>query len=367
MSQQDEFDPDTSVKHRKELLGAVDFSLWEKRLTRFLGTQPGVKGNVVITDMRVPTAGGSSGTLLFSAEFDADGGRRKRELVLRYATEGGLFHAYNLPGQYVILKGLQGSGVPVPGIAGIDADGSTLGVIGYLMERVEGETPPPSYHKVGPMIEATPENRRKMIFASIAGQGKVHALDWKKLGIEFLTRRGNGNTTLERDLDWHWTSLSWGCPNEAAALEPMRKWLLQNQPKEDYICLCHGDSMLPNYMFKDNRLTAVLDWELAFLGNPANDVAYQAFTHAFLGLGYPPLEGCPSIEERKDEYERVRGRKLAHWDYFYTVAAFKVYMSMMLVFRAVPPEMEMVKRGSLEFIWQSVLDSQKKCNHQERN
>ena len=69
----------------------------------------------------------------------------------------------------------------------------------------------------------------------------------------------------------------------------------------------------------------MLDWELAFLGNPANDVAYQAFTHAFLGVGCPSLEGCPSVLEWKHEYERVSVRELADWDYFYAVATFKVH------------------------------------------
>lgn len=358
MNQEAEFDPDTSANHRKTLRTAFDFSLWSERLVRFLEGQPGIGASVVISDMRVPAAGGSSGTLMFTAEFDADGRRKRKELVLRYAVEGGLFHAYNLPGQYAILQGLQGRGVPVPDIAGIDPNGSALGVIGYLMGRVEGEAPPPSYFKVGPVFDATPERRKLMVFGSISAQAKLHALDWKTLGIEFLTTRGNGTTAIERDLDWLWTSLSWGCPTELESLAPIRRWLLDHQPADTGLCLCHGDSMLPNYMFKDGKLTAVLDWELAFLGNPSNDVAYQAFTHSFLGLGAPPLTGCPSIEERRDEYERVSGRRLKHWDYFYTLAAFKVHMSMILVFRDAPPEMEAAKRGALEFTRQSILDGQ---------
>ena len=80
-------------------------------------------------------------------------------------------------------------------------------------------------------------------------------------------------------------------------------------------------------------------------------------------VGCPPLDGCPTNAERKAEYERISGRELHHWDYFYTLAAFKVHMSMMLVFRAVPPEMESIKRASLDFTWQCVLDSQAKCGN----
>ena len=361
MSQQAEYDPSTSVKNMQDQRSPADLNTWAERLKKFLAAQAGVRGNIVISDMRVPTNGGSSGTLIFTAEYDAGGGHRREDLVLRYSVEGGLFHAYNLPGQYAILKGLQGTGVPIPGVVGIDETGNLLGQIGYLMTRINGAAPPPSYFKFGPLFDATPESRRKMVLSTVAAQAKFHALDWNTLGIDFLTKRGNGRTALERDLDWHFTSLCWGCPKEAHTMEPMRQWLLKNQPEEKYICLCHGDAMLPNYMFLDDKVTAVLDWELAFLGHPTNDVAYQAFTHAFLGLGCPPLAGCPTIDERKAEYERVTGKPIEHWDYFYTIAAFKVMLSMMLVFREVPPEMEAMKKGSLDFIWQCVLESQAKC------
>ena len=186
----------------------------------------------------------------------------------------------------------------------------------------------------------------------------MHARDWRRLGVEFLLTRGKGHTVIERDLDWLWTSLAWGCPADLDEVGPIGEWMLAHQPPEDYVCLCHGDSMLPNYMFLGDELSAIVDWELAFLGNPANDVAYQAFTHTFLGLGSPPLEGCPTIEERKAEYERVSGRRLEHWDYYYTMAAVKVLISMMLVFRQVPPEMEEAKRSSLDFIRQQIRDGQ---------
>jgi aminoglycoside phosphotransferase (APT) family kinase protein len=349
------FSADTAVKHRKHLLGAVDFASWSDRLKRFFERQPGVLGDVTISDIHLPSAGGSSGTLMFAATFDTGRGSSKREFVLRYATEGGLFHTYNLRGQYEILAGLTGSAVPVPAVIGIDADGDVLGVTGYVMERVNGEVSPPSYFKSGLIFEASAEDRERMIFDVVATLAKLHALDWRTLKIDFLAKRGNGSTAIERDLDWHWNSLLWGCPEEAESLEPIRQWLLANQPDERNVCLNHGDCMLANYMFRDNRVAAVLDWELAFLGNPANDLAYQIFTHSILGLGCEPLPGFPSEQEWKAEYERVTGHELADWDYFFAVAAFKVHITMLLVFRAGIPELEAARRAVREFTWQSLV------------
>jgi aminoglycoside phosphotransferase (APT) family kinase protein len=350
-------DPDSVVKHRKQLLGTVDMSSWRERLMRFMQQQSGVAGNVDITDIQLPSAGGSSGTLLFTATYARqDGNQEQRRCVLRYATEGGLFHTYNLPGQYSILQALQGSGIAVPGVVGIDADGDVLGVTGYVMERVEGEVPPPSYHRLGLMIESSPESRRRMVYSAIANLAKLHKVDARAPGFDFLWKRGKGATAVERDIDWHWTSLCWGCPNEMENLEPIRQWLITQQPAETKVCVNHGDSMLANYMFRDDKVVAVLDWELAFLGNPTNDVAYQAMTHQFLGLGCAPLDGMPTEQEWKTEYERISGNELHDWEYFTAVTAFKLHISLLLVYREVTPDMEVARNAVRDYTWQSLTD-----------
>jgi aminoglycoside phosphotransferase (APT) family kinase protein len=356
----DDYDPNTAVSHRKELLGAVDFSVWPERLQRFMAAQPGIPGDVQISDLKLPTAGGSSGTLMFSASFDAASGRVERDFVLRHATPSGLFHSYNLPGQYAILKGLQGRGLPIPGVAGIDADGSILGVVGYVMERVEGVVPPPSYFKVGAMVDASPASRRRMLLDAIATLAKLHAIDWRELGIEFLLKRGNGRTAIERDLDWYWSALCWACPREVERHEPLRQWFLRHQPKEDYLCLNHGDAQIGNNLFRDDRVAALLDWELAAIGNPANDVAWQGFTHSFLGLGCEPLAGFLKEEEWKGEYERISGRELTHWDFYQAFSIFKVHVSIELVFRDATPELATAKTQALGYTWQRTVDQQAK-------
>lgn len=350
-------DHESAVSHRKQLLGSVDLAPWAGRLELFMRRFAGARGDVAISSIHIPSAGGSSGTLMFTAAFDQGKGQAKRDYVLRFATPGGLFHHYDLPGQAKIQQGLKGTSVPVPGIVGVDADGTVLGVIGYVMERVNGDVPPASFWKSGLLFDASPENRRRMIFDVIASLAKLHALDWRTLGIEFLLNKGNGNTAIERTIDWFWASLRWGCPNEVEQLEPIRQWLLAHQPPEDYVCLNHGDAMVANYMFRDQRVVAILDWELAFLGNPANDIAWQIYTHHFLGMGCEPLAGMPSDDERKVEYERVSGRSLAHWDYYWTVTTFKLHICLLLVYRESTPELETSRLHVRQYTTQRLIDA----------
>jgi aminoglycoside phosphotransferase (APT) family kinase protein len=204
------------------------------------------------------------------------------------------------------------------------------------------------------VIEASAASRRRMVFDVIANLAQLHAQDVRAPGFDFLWRRGDGATALERDLDWFWTSLLWGRPDEVANLAPLRQWLLDHRPPETRISVNHGDSMLANYMFRGDRLVAVLDWELAFLGNPACDIAWQTQTHAFLGMGCEPLAGMPSEPEWKAEYERVSGSKLDDWDYYAAACAFKLHICLLLVYREVTPDMEAASKAVREFTWQSL-------------
>jgi aminoglycoside phosphotransferase (APT) family kinase protein len=140
------------------------------------------------------------------------------------------------------------------------------------------------------------------------------------------------------------------------SLTAVRSWLLDHQPPERRLSLCHGDAMMANYMFRGDEVVAVLDWELAFLGNPAHDIAWQVLTHAFLGLGCEPLDGMPTEEERKAEYERISGKPLADWQYCCAVSALKLHIALLLVYREVTPEMQAARKVTREHTWHSLQE-----------
>lgn len=337
----DEVDHDSAVRHRKTLLGAVDFADWADRIGRFMAATLGVEGAVAIDDLSLPSAGGSSGTILFRATYDAPGGDRvSRRAVLRHATEGGLFHSYDVPGQYAIMTALRGSGVEVPGMIGVDRDGAVLGVPGYVMDWIDGEAPPPSYHHQGVLKDATPDRRRAMVRDALRNQAALHAQDAGHPGFAFLRTRGEGATAAERDINWWWASLTWGCPDKMAEVAPARQWLLDHQPPEGRLSVCHGDAMLPNYMYRDGKVVAMIDWELAFLGNPAHDIAYQYLAHRLLGLGSAPLEGLPDEAGWKADYEAISGTPLRHFDYCAAQTAYRMHIALLLVYRETAPGQE---------------------------
>lgn len=350
-------DHDSATRHRKTLLGVIDLACWEDRLRRFMAMQPGFCGQIDIGNLVIPESGGSSGTILFDVTYDMpDRTRVTQGAVLRHATEGGLFHSYDLSGQYSLQEALQGSGVLVPGLLGLDPDGSVLGAPGYVMTRIDGVAPPPTFNSRGVLKDASPEQRREMLRDVLGNLARLHKVDPDLPALAFLKRRGEGRTPAERDINWYWASLSWGCPDKLDEVAPFRKWLIENEPADMPISVCHGDTMLANYMFRDHKLIAVLDWELAFLGNPAHDIAYQYLSHKLLGMGCTLLEGLPDEEGWKAEYEAISGTKLRHWEYCSAETAYKMHIALLLVYRETAPGMEAARDAVLDHTRQTLAD-----------
>ena len=69
-------------------------------------------------------------------------------------------------------------------------------------------------------------------------------------------------------------------------------WLERNAPRHaDRIALCHGDVGPGNFLHEDGRVTALLDWEFAHLGDPLDDLGWLAFRGHHLNDGIGDLRG----------------------------------------------------------------------------
>ena len=84
------------------------------------------------------------------------------------------------------------------------------------------------------------------------------------------------------------------------------RWLEQNRPSQDRRTLVHGDLRLGNIMVDSSGLTAVLDWELAHMGDPMEDLGWLC-VRAWRFGGSHPVAGVGSYEELFDAYEQVSG------------------------------------------------------------
>lgn len=335
--------------NRKARLGNTTTEEWRQRLELMLAAQPDFGTGRFVDNVRFLQggAGSSSGTLLFDLKSELGRTPEREFYVLRFTPSEKLFHAYDLDGQVRIQRALARSPIPVPRQFWEDLDGEFLIASGYVMERAPGEAAPGAWFAEGVIAEASPDDRRRMVLSFVETLAKIHALDWRELGLSFLLKRARGQGLIAREINWYWDGLRWA--GETDAMERfgnVRDWLLANQPGYAQAVLCHGDANFTNYLFKDNAVSAVLDWEMAFIGTPEADLTYALNGMSALSSDYP--EGIPTDQEVIDAYEAASGRTLAHWDYYCVFSLYRIVLTHILGLRAFPDDFKVAFKSHVE-------------------
>jgi aminoglycoside phosphotransferase (APT) family kinase protein len=279
-------------------------------------------------NMRTPGAGGmSNDTILF--ETRDSGGRIHERLVARLApTEQLVFPSYDLSAQFKVMSRLADSGIPVPETRWLEEDTEILGTPFYVMGAVDGEAPSdvPPYHTAGLCVEADVGQRETMWWSGLDTMAAIHALDWEKAGFDFLGKPASAVAALDAQLSYWENYLDWARTDEPQpVIDAGRVWLRENSPSPSRTALCWGDSRLPNMMFKDFKVAAVLDWEMAFIGDPEADLAWWLFLdwHHSAGYGLERLEGLPGREQTVARYQEISGRPVENLFYYEVFAAYR--------------------------------------------
>jgi aminoglycoside phosphotransferase (APT) family kinase protein len=287
--------------------------------------------DIALTDLVAPqTSGFSNETLLFDLEFSEDGQRQRWPLVVRIEPSGeGVFPEYDLGLQFRTMQMLAGTDVPVPRVHWLEsADRGVLGGAFYVMDQVCGRVPSdqPPYHVAGWLTEVDPAARAAIWWGGIDTLAKIHRLDYRGLGFDFLERPELGATPLDWQIAYYERYRTWAAgarplPTIDAALE----WLKRNRPSGEPTVLSWGDARIGNIIFDDTRPAAVLDWEMVALGSPEMDLAWSFFLdrHHSEGVEVPRLEGFPSYEASVARYESLTGHRVRHLHYYEVFAGFR--------------------------------------------
>ncbi len=305
-------------------------------LTAWLGRRLTGAHDLRVSALRAPKAGVSNETFLFDVAYRDASGPCQERLVARLEPRDFLvFPEYDLARQYEVMARLAGSGVPVPRVRWLETDPAVLGGAFYVMDAVDGDVPSevPSYHLFGWVHEATPERRRRVWWSGIEMLARIHALDWRACGLEFLGAPGPGRDAVERQLDY-WERYLALVRSEGPAqptLDAALAWLRANAFAPRRVALCWGDSRLPNLMYRDDRVVAVLDWEMAFLGDPEADLAWWCFLDWANNEGYggPHLDGIPGKDETLARYAELTGHPVehAHWNEVFAAVRYGVILA----------------------------------------
>ena len=272
---------------------------------------------VSIGELRAPGANGFSNiTAMFEAAWHSRGIEKRRKLVARIEPTGaGLFPTYDVGRQFDVMKALESSAVPVPKALWMERDTTILGSPFLVMEYIEGHVPSddPSFAARGWIMDLTPQQRRELCDNAIAALVRVHQVDWRGRGLDWLRRPGEG-TSAERELAYYEHFYRWAAEGlTVPVIEAGLAWARERVAKDDELVLSWGDSRIGNMIFgEDMRVLAVIDWEGASLATREKDLGHWLqLTHVYteqFGLALP--EGMPDRSALLRRYEQLSNQPL---------------------------------------------------------
>jgi aminoglycoside phosphotransferase (APT) family kinase protein len=272
---------------------------------------------VRIGEVRAPSSNGFSNiTALFEAAWWSRGAEKHRKLVARIQPTGdALFPTYDVGRQFDILKALESSAVPAPRALWMERDATILGSPFFVMEHIEGHVPSddPSFAASGWVLGLTRQERRELCDNAIAALVRVHQVDWRGSGLDWLRRRGEG-ASAERELAYYEHFYRWAAEGSTVpVIEAGLAWARKRMPADDDLVLSWGDSRIGNMIFGDDlHVLAVIDWEGASLATREKDLGHWLqLTHVYteqFGLDLP--EGFPDRAALLRRYEESSGRQL---------------------------------------------------------
>jgi aminoglycoside phosphotransferase (APT) family kinase protein len=288
--------------------------------------------DVVVDTVQTPANNGfSAETLMFDARWTVPGvaGSRHERLVAKVAPTGfQIFPEPRFAEQFRLMQILAGTEIPVPAVHWQEPDPAVLGAPFYVMSRIDGEVPTdmPPYHTGGWLTEVSPVERERIWWAGVRVLTQVHALDVASLGLEFVDQVGYGPTGLRQRLAYYEHYLNWAYDGSVPVAQAALAWLHKHRPAEDRDpVLLWGDSRIGNIIFAGGRAAAVLDWEMATLGQPEEDLAWFLLLdrHHSEGCGVARLPGFPDAAETIERYQQLTDRSLAHMEYYEVLSAMK--------------------------------------------
>jgi aminoglycoside phosphotransferase (APT) family kinase protein len=228
-----------------------------------------------------------------------------------------------------VLKALERHDVPVPRVLAVAQAGEVFDVPFYIMQHVPGAI---MTDRLSPAFIASRDGRA-IAFGLADGLAKLHAVDWRAAGLDDFGQPKDFNARHLKRLEGL-MNLRDGAP--PAWLTDMAAQLKSTVPPESGDAIVHNDFRLGNVIWSEAslpKLLAILDWELATIGDPLLDLGYAACCYPAPGEELNPTQelsaamladGFPSREEFVARYAQATGRDVSRLPWYAAMAAWKL-------------------------------------------
>jgi aminoglycoside phosphotransferase (APT) family kinase protein len=233
-----------------------------------------------------------------------------------------------------LLRALANTSVPHPACLAVCADTAVTGVCFYLMTPLEGFTAkgalPGNYAR-------EPVWRRSMGEQLVRAAAALSQVDYLALGLGDFGKAANWHARqVERwrsQLEGYYGLQNYG-GHQLPYVDLVGGWLADNVPSDGRVGIIHGDLQFPNVMFSQHapRVSGLIDWELATLGDPLLDLGWILSSwhepgDPTEGEKHPvvqPWSGFMSRQELIRLYGELTGRDMSAIAWYFALACYKL-------------------------------------------
>ena len=196
-----------------------------------------------------------------------------------------------------LMRAARAAGVPEPEVYHVLEPGDGLGE-GFVMEWLEGEA-------LGARIARSPDFealRRNLAFECGQQLARIHGIDLDATGLR---------DKLQVATPEHFVRQTWEryqlLETPAPMIDFAGRWLMDHLPETPRQTLVHNDFRNGNFMVDQNGIVAVLDWEIAHIGDPMRDLGWICTNSWRFGVTEKPVGGFGEYEDLFRGYEAVSG------------------------------------------------------------
>lgn len=210
-----------------------------------------------------------------------------------------------------LMRCARAAGVPEPEVYYVLQEEDGLGE-GFIMEWLDGEA-------LGARIARSPELadvRSRLAYECGQVLARIHAIDIDAAGLSGKLKSQTPEQFVRQMLE-RYEFLSTPQP----MIDFAGRWLLDHLPQNPRTTLVHNDFRNGNFMVNGDGINAVLDWEVAHIGDPMRDLGWICTNSWRFGVTEKPVGGFGEYEDLFKGYESVSGRPVdpAHvrfWEVF---------------------------------------------------
>jgi aminoglycoside phosphotransferase (APT) family kinase protein len=207
--------------------------------------------------------------------------------------------------EFETLKALAGDAVPAPRVYFASDDASIIGAPFFFSEKVEGGTPLPWGSQSQGLEGARRESLARDFVDALAA---LHTFNWPATPLARWGANITPDNAAQLQIDeWESRFRRWALRPHPMAHRTLA-WLRARAPRASRVSMVHGDYRLGNFLERDGRISAILDWELVHLGDPVEDLGW-AFLPQYRG-GTALVCGLATESDFLSRYEARSGMKV---------------------------------------------------------